>query len=234
MGACPSRNRNQLNNNDKPKKLSFIDGSSYEGDMIFLNEDRRWIQHGNGIYIFQDGTTVLANFENGEFNLMKSVRVTYAGGNRQYSGRMSMFEGQPFPHGEGVLTETKQGRKEKQEGEFRQGVLYNGLLNLNGTDTSVNIEVKEGKIVLPDNEVKEGKNVLPDKSKNASQNRTSWYDQLEEQWKEQKSTYGYSDQDVWLANQAAEKLIKEEGGEEKPKPIVKLTRTTNRNQPNTK
>ena len=219
MGACPSRNRNQLNSNDKPKELLFTDGSSYEGSMIFSNEDKRWIQHGNGIYIFQDGTKVLANFENGEFNLMKSVRVTYAGGNRQYSGRMSMFEGQPFPHGEGVLTETK------------QGVLYNGLLNLSDIGTSVNIEVKEGKIVLPDNEVTEGKNVLPDESKKASQNRPSWYDQLEEQWEEQKSTYGYSDPDVWLANQAAEELIEEEGGGKKPKPIVKPMCTTNRNQP---
>ena len=222
MGACPSRNRNQLNSNDKPKKLSFTDGSSYEGSMIFSNEDKRWIQHGNGIYIFQDGTTIVANFENGEFNLTKRVQVTYAGSNRQYSGRMSMFEGQPSPHGQGVLTEKKQGRTEKQEGEFRQGVLYNGLLNLNDPDTSVNIEVKEGKIVHPD------------KLENAPQKRPSWYDQLEEQWEEQKSTYGYSDQDVWSANQAAEELIKEEGGKERPKPITKPMSTTNRKQPNSK
>jgi hypothetical protein len=225
MGACPSRNQNQSNeiggtsnsqqpppsdhgSNDEPNELFFTDGSSYKGSMIFSKEDKHWIQHGNGIYIFNDGTKALAKFKNGKFDLDYSVQVTYAGSGRQYSGRMSMFEGQPFPHGNGVLRETKQGRIEKQEGEFKEGVLYNGALTLKDPDTSVNIEVK----------VKEGKIVLPDKSKNASQNRPSWYDQLEEEWEEQKSKYGYSNQDVWFAYKAADELIRAEEGKEKGKP----------------
>jgi hypothetical protein len=184
--------------------------------MIFSGKDQCWIQHGNGIYIFKDGTKAIAKFQNGKFDLQNySVQVTYAGSGRQYSGRMSMFEGQPFPHGKGVLTETKQGATEKQKGEFKEGVLYNGTLTLDKEDLCISIEVIEGKLVLE----KDPKDDVPEKQ--------SWADALEEEWKRQEQTRGYSDKDVWDADQAAKELIKEEGKEIKPNPTTKPTRTTN-------
>ena len=207
MGACPSRNKNSTSSNSqqatgrqyrKPEKLFFANGSFYEGGMMFSEKDGCWIQHGNGIYICQDGTKLIANFYHGDFNFEKSSQVDYYGSGRKYSGRMSMLEGEPSPNGKGQLTETKQGATEKQAGEFRKGVLYNGTLTLDKEGLCISIEVREGRLVLR----KDPKDDVPKKQ--------SWADALEEEWEYQRKTRGYSNQDVWVADKNAEELIAEE------------------------
>ena len=140
--SCPTRNisdnKQKSDNQQKPDKINFLNGSIYKGDMIFDDKTGFWLQHGQGVYQFPVGGEVrdiIATFDRGEIDFTKRVVINYSN-ESSYVGMCSVVDNKIVHDGDGIYKYTdEKGNCEQQEGFFKKDKLRIGtsIKVLNGT-----------------------------------------------------------------------------------------------------